>query len=94
MVRPFFRCPGWIRAAMDDEERLLDEMKKEIHPDYGDATITCACGNVMLTRSTSKEMHVNTCSRCHPYYSGQSKLLDTEGRVQRFQKRYARTAKA
>jgi large subunit ribosomal protein L31 len=82
------------RRGGDDQERLLDEMKKEIHPNYGDATITCACGNVTHTHSTVKEMHVNTCSRCHPYYSGQSKLLDTEGRVQRFQKRYARTAKA
>jgi large subunit ribosomal protein L31 len=68
------------------------QMKKEIHPNYGDATISCACGNVIQTRSTVKEMHVNTCSRCHPYYSGQTKLMDTEGRVQRFQKRYAKKA--
>jgi large subunit ribosomal protein L31 len=67
-------------------------MKKEIHPNYGDATITCACGNVIQTRSTVKEMHVNNCLRCHPYYTGQTKLMDTEGRVQRFQKRYARPA--
>ena len=69
-------------------------MKKEIHPNYGDATITCACGNVMHISSTVKAMHVNNCSRCHPYYTGQTKLMDTEGRVQRFQKRYAKTAKA
>ncbi|MCX6997851.1 MAG: 50S ribosomal protein L31 [Kiritimatiellaeota bacterium] len=69
-------------------------MKSEIHPKYDTATITCACGNVIHTRSTVKEMHVNTCSRCHPYYTGQTKLLDTEGRVQRFQRRYARAAKA
>jgi large subunit ribosomal protein L31 len=67
-------------------------MKKEIHPEYGEATIQCACGNVIRTHSTVKEMHVNTCSRCHPYFTGQAKLLDTEGRVQRFQKKYAARA--
>lgn len=67
-------------------------MKKDIHPNYGEATITCACGNVIHTRSTVKEMHVNSCSRCHPFFTGQTKLMDTEGRVQRFQKRYAKTA--
>ena len=69
-------------------------MKKDIHPKYGEATITCACGNVIHTRSTVKEMHVNTCSHCHPFFTGTAKMLDTEGRVERFQKRYARTAKA
>ena len=64
-------------------------MKAEIHPEYTDATVTCACGNVFQTRSTRKEMHVNTCSRCHPFYTGQAKLLDTEGRVERFRKRYS-----
>lgn len=70
-------------------------MKNDIHPQYGDATITCACGNVIKTRSTVKEMHVNTCSRCHPFFTGTAKLLDSEGRVQRFQRRWAKsTAKA
>jgi len=68
-------------------------MKKEIHPEYNDATITCACGNVIKTRSTVKEMHVNTCSKCHPFFTGQAKLLDAEGRVERFHRRYAKTAK-
>mgnify|MGYP000942325141 CR=1 FL=1 len=63
-------------------------MKKDIHPDYADATITCACGNVIHTRSTRKEMHVNSCAACHPYFTGQTKLIDTEGRVERFRKRY------
>ncbi|MBN1269380.1 MAG: 50S ribosomal protein L31 [Kiritimatiellae bacterium] len=67
-------------------------MKKDIHPEYAEATITCACGNVMHTRSTVKEMHVNTCSRCHPFFTGKAKYLDTEGRVERFRRRYARTA--
>ncbi len=64
-------------------------MKKEIHPNYEDATITCACNNVIVTRSTKKEMHVNTCAACHPYFTGQKTMLDTEGRVDRFMKRYS-----
>ena len=63
-------------------------MKKDFHPDYGAARITCACGSVIETRSTLKEMHVNTCSSCHPFFTGQAKYIDTEGRVERFRKRY------
>jgi len=65
-------------------------MKEGIHPKYGEATITCACGNVIHTRSTVKEMHVNTCAKCHPFYTGQSTFIDTEGRVEQFKKRYRR----
>ncbi len=65
-------------------------MKKGIHPEYGEATITCACGNVMETRSTVKQMNINTCSKCHPFYTGKSALLDTEGRVEMFNRRYGR----
>jgi large subunit ribosomal protein L31 len=65
-------------------------MKKDIHPKYGDATVTCACGNVLKTRSTVKEMQVNTCSMCHPFFTGQSTLVDSEGRVEKFMKRYAK----
>lgn len=68
-------------------------MKKDIHPKYQEASITCACGNVVETRSTGKEMHVNTCSACHPYYTGKAKFIDTEGRVERFRKRYAQASK-
>jgi large subunit ribosomal protein L31 len=63
-------------------------MKKDVHPKYEAATITCACGNTIQTRSTVKEMSVNTCSACHPYFTGQQTLLDTEGRVDQFMKRY------
>ncbi len=63
-------------------------MKKNIHPEYGPARIACACGNVLETRSTVKEMHVNTCSKCHPFYTGQQTFIDTEGRVDQFYKRY------
>ena len=65
-------------------------MKKEIHPEYTDAEITCACGNVVKTRSTVSKMHVNLCSACHPFFTGQAKFVDTEGRVDRFNKRYAK----
>ncbi len=65
-------------------------MRKGIHPDYGEATVACACGNVLHTRSTVKEMHVNTCSKCHPFYTGQATFIDTEGRVEQFNKRYGR----
>ncbi len=64
-------------------------MKKDIHPKYEDATITCACGAVIPTRSTKKEMSVNTCSACHPYFTGQQTMMDTEGRVDLFMKRYS-----
>lgn len=69
-------------------------MKADIHPKYEDATIKCGCGNVIKTRSTRREMHVNTCSACHPFYTGEAKFMDTEGRVQRFQRRYAKPAAA
>lgn len=65
-------------------------MKDEIHPKYGDSTITCACGSVIKTRSTVKEMHVNTCSACHPFFTGQAAFIDSEGRVESFRKRYAK----
>jgi large subunit ribosomal protein L31 len=65
-------------------------MKKDIHPEYSETEITCACGNVIHTRSTVKKMQVNTCSSCHPFYTGQASYIDTEGRVEQFRKRYGR----
>ncbi len=65
-------------------------MKAEIHPEYGEATIHCACGNTIRTRSTKKAMHVGICWRCHPFFTGQQKFIDTAGRVERFQRRYAK----
>jgi len=63
-------------------------MKKEIHPEYKEATIVCACGNVIQTRSTKEDIRVGVCSQCHPFFTGKQKLLDTEGRVERFKKKY------
>ena len=63
-------------------------MKKGIHPEYVDATITCACGNVIKTRSTVAKIAVGICSACHPFYTGKQKFVDTAGRVERFRKKY------
>ena len=63
-------------------------MKKGIHPEYIDSKITCLCGNIIETRSTQAEVSVEICSSCHPFYTGKQKLVDTAGRVERFQKRY------
>lgn len=63
-------------------------MKKGIHPVYEETTITCACGNVIKTRSTKKDIKVEICSKCHPFFTGKQKLVDTGGRVDRFKKRY------
>jgi len=65
-------------------------MKKDIHPNYVEAEVSCACGNVVKTRSTVEKMHVNLCSACHPFFTGSAKLVDTEGRVDRFNKRYGK----
>ncbi len=65
-------------------------MKENIHPKYEDATITCICGNVIHTRSTKKEIKVNTCSACHPFFTGTAKLVDVAGRVEQFRKRYGK----
>ncbi len=63
-------------------------MKKGIHPDYVECKITCLCGNEIETRATQPEIRVDICSNCHPFYTGKQKLVDTAGRVERFQKRF------
>ena len=63
-------------------------MKEKLHPKYVDSTITCACGNVIKTRSTVAEINVGICSACHPFFTGKQKLVDTAGRVERFKKKY------
>lgn len=68
-------------------------MKKKIHPKYFDTTITCACGNVIKTRSTVKDLHIEICSKCHPFFSGKQKFVDTAGRVEKFQKKYGKKLK-
>ncbi|MCX6356440.1 MAG: 50S ribosomal protein L31 [Candidatus Aureabacteria bacterium] len=59
-------------------------MKKDIHPEYVESTVSCACGEVIQTRSTKKEIKIGVCSKCHPFFTGQQKFLDTAGRVEKF----------
>ena len=63
-------------------------MKSELHPTYEETTITCACGNVIHTRATRKNIRVEICSKCHPFFTGDKKFVDTAGRIERFAKRY------
>jgi large subunit ribosomal protein L31 len=64
------------------------DMKTDIHPTYQLTTITCACGNVIQTKSTARDIKVEICSKCHPFYTGKQHLVDTAGRVERFKRRY------
>ncbi|MDR0410687.1 MAG: 50S ribosomal protein L31 [Treponema sp.] len=63
-------------------------MKDKIHPRYELTKITCACGNVIETRSTARDIHVEICSACHPFFTGKQKLVDTAGRIERFRRKY------
>lgn len=63
-------------------------MKKDIHPEYVEATVTCACGNTFTTRSTKKDIRVEICSQCHPFFTGKQKFVDSAGRVEKFKKKY------
>lgn len=65
-------------------------MKEGIHPEYVTATVKCACGNTFQTKSTKPAINVEICSNCHPFYTGKQKFVDSEGRVERFQKKYAK----
>jgi large subunit ribosomal protein L31 len=69
-------------------------MQAEIHPKYEDVTVKCSCGHSFVTKSTlgQKELHLEICSSCHPFFTGQQKMVDTAGRVERFRKKYAKKA--
>ncbi len=69
-------------------------MRADIHPDYVVCSVRCSCGNTFETRATKPQLQVELCAECHPFYTGKQKLVDTGGRVERFQRRYAKTAKA
>ena len=68
-------------------------MKSDIHPEYKTVTVHCSCGNDFQTRSTADELRVELCSECHPFYTGKQKLVDTGGRIDRFERRYGRRGK-
>jgi large subunit ribosomal protein L31 len=63
-------------------------MKQGIHPEYVEALVHCACGNTFQTRSTKRELRVEVCSKCHPFFTGEQRIVDTAGRVDRFKRRY------
>ena len=69
-------------------------MKAGIHPDYHVVNVVCACGNSFATRSTAKTIHVEICAKCHPFFTGKQKLVDTAGRVERFRARYRSPAES
>jgi large subunit ribosomal protein L31 len=69
-------------------------MKDKIHPNYVEATVHCACGNSFQTRATKPDLHVDICSNCHPFFTGQQRIVDTAGRVERFTKRLEKSTKA
>ncbi len=63
-------------------------MKAKIHPNYVEATVRCSCGNTFQTRSTKERLHTEVCSKCHPFFTGEQRIVDTAGRVERFKRRY------
>jgi large subunit ribosomal protein L31 len=67
---------------------MEDYMREKIHPKYEMTKITCACGNVIETRSTARDIKVEICSACHPFFTGKQKLVDTAGRIERFRRKY------
>jgi large subunit ribosomal protein L31 len=81
------------RSEIKEEKCIMDcltggLMKPNIHPNYVDAVVKCACGETFRTRSTKPEIHLEICSKCHPFFTGKQKLVDTAGRVERFQRKY------
>lgn len=89
--------PNTLVCAPEDayNGRLEDpHMKSDIHPKYQDINVTCACGNKFVTRSTlGRDLSLEVCSECHPFYTGKQKIVDTAGRVDRFKQKYATAAK-
>jgi large subunit ribosomal protein L31 len=67
-------------------------MKADIHPQYNSVSVTCACGNSFTTRSTKSEIAVDVCAACHPFYTGKQRLMDTQGRIDRFRRKYGAPA--
>ncbi len=68
-------------------------MKQDIHPEYKETKVTCSCGNTFVTRSTAgKDLSLDVCAKCHPFYTGKQKIVDTAGRVDRFKQKYSRTS--
>ena len=81
------------RKQFTIQNEEVKKMKKGIHPDYYETTVTCNCGNTFVTGSTKKEIHVEVCSKCHPFYTGQQKAAVARGRIDKFNKKYGIEAK-
>jgi large subunit ribosomal protein L31 len=83
-------APGRRRGDPATAKNQESHMKPDIHPDYVETTVTCTCGNTFTTRSTAANgvIHADICSNCHPFYTGKQKILDTGGRVARFERRF------
>ena len=81
--------PDALAGNVEEEPKL----RKQIHPNYGPSQIVCVCGHKIETRSTVKDYHVEICSNCHPFFTGKQKLVDTGGRIDRFERRYGRRDK-
>jgi large subunit ribosomal protein L31 len=101
-IRGYFQAPAasidtagvctlrHVILAKESKEKEIPAMKAGIHPAYNEVKVTCACGHSFPTRSTHKgDLRVEICASCHPFFTGKQKLIDTEGRVDRFQKKYA-----
>lgn len=78
------RAKVWLLASYS----LLQAMKADIHPDYNETKISCACGTVYNTRSTRRDIKVGICAACHPFFTGEQKFVDTAGRIEKFSRRY------
>ena len=90
-LRPLWRPMGSLGAVAPEHRFCEASMKADIHPKYDEIKVTCSCGNEFMTRSTmGKELHVEVCSACHPFYTGKQKIMDTAGRVDKFRKKYGR----
>ena len=79
---------GYVGADLKVRGYREDTVKEGIHPKYQEVEVRCACGNTFKTRSTKPELHLEICSACHPFFTGRQKLIDTEGRVERFTKKF------
>src|SRR5437667_4351498 len=78
-----------LHAALDQKDRRRHAMKDGIHPPYITTVVTCSCGNTFNTRSTKRELKVDICSACHPFFTGKLKYIDTAGRIEKFQSKFA-----
>lgn len=84
------RHPIEFRMPKKSKNREVYKLKEGIHPNYKESRVACACGESFITRSIKDEIHVDICSKCHPFFTGTQKIIDTEGRVAKFKRKYAK----